>query len=61
MQKLLKSVHDACFFPVIADKATNAANQEQLSITVWFVDKSEPCERFLGFLKRDTGVTGEAT
>ena len=43
-QKLLKSVRDACFFSVIADEATDAANKEQLSITVRFVDKSEPCE-----------------
>lgn len=33
---------------------------EQLSITVRFVNKSEPCEKFLGFLKCETGISGEA-
>lgn len=59
-EKLLRSVRDGHFFSVIADEATDAANQEQLSITVRYVDNSEPCERILGFLHCDTGVTGEA-
>ena len=59
-QKLLKSIRDAGFFRVIADKATDAANQEQLFISIRFVEKSEPCERFMGFTRCATGITGEA-
>ena len=59
-QKVLKSVCDARFFSVIAGEATDAANHEQLSITIRFVNKNESCERFLGFLKCETGISGEA-
>ena len=59
-QKLLKYIRDAGFFTVIADEATDAANQEQLFVSIRFVEKSEPCERFMGFIRCATGVTGEA-
>ena len=59
-QKLLKSIRDAGFFSVIADEATDAANQEQLSVSIRFVENNEPCERFMGFIRCATGVTGEA-
>lgn len=59
-QNILQSVRDARFFSVIADEATDAANHEQLSITIRFVKNDEPCEKFLGFLKCETGVSGEA-
>ena len=45
---------------MIADEATDAANQEQLSVSIRFVEKSEPCERFMGFIRCATGVTDEA-
>ena len=50
----------ADFYSVIADEATDAANQEQLSITICYVGNDVPCEKFLGFLHCRTGVTGEA-
>ena len=59
-RKILQSIRDAGFYSVIADEATDAANHEQLSITIRFVHENEPCEKFLGFLKCETGVTGEA-
>ena len=57
-QKVVKSVHDARFFSVITDEATDAANHEQLSIAILFVNKNEPCGRFLIFLKCETGISG---
>ena len=58
--KILESVRKAGFYSVIVDEATDASNHEQLSITIRFVSNDCPCERFLGFLKCETGVTGEA-
>ena len=60
LERILKEIRDAGFYSVIADEATDAANQEQLSITVRYVKDGAPCERFLGFLKCQAGVTGEA-
>ena len=48
------------FFSVIADKATDVANFEQLSISMCIVDGETVCEKFLAFLKWEKGVTGEA-
>lgn len=58
--KILKSVRDAHFFLVIVDEATDAANLKQLSISVRFVSKEEICEKYLGLLKCETGVSGAA-
>ena len=58
--KLLVMVQIAGFFSVIADEATDAANDEQLSICVRFVDNGTPCEKFLAFHECHSGVTGEA-
>ena len=60
LDKILMSIRDAGFHSIIVDEATDAANHEQLSITIRYVNNDNPCERFLGFLKCDTGVTGEA-
>ena len=61
LEKILKEIRDAGFYSVIADEATDAANQEQLSITVQYdiVKDNAPCEKFLGFLWCQEGVTGE--
>ena len=59
-EKILKEICIAGFYSVIADEATDAANQEQLSITIRYVGNDVPCENFLGFLHCQTGVTGEA-
>ena len=48
-RKLLEMVQNAGFFSVIADKATDAANDEQLSICVCFVDNGTPCGAVPGF------------
>lgn len=47
-------------YSVIADEATDAANHEQLTITIRFVNKSEPCEKFLWLPRCETGITAEA-
>lgn len=44
---------------LMADKATDSANTEQLSISVRFFDGGSR-EKFLGFVLCESGVTGEA-
>ena len=57
--KILK-IQDARLFSVIADEATDSANEEQLSISIRFVEDGIPCEKFLGLHECRSGVTGEA-
>lgn len=45
---------------MIADEATDVANDEQLSISLRFVCNNEPCERFVAFHECMSGVTGSA-
>ena len=45
---------------MIADKGTDVANDEQLSISLHYLDDDGPQERFLGFHECQTGVSGEA-
>ena len=47
---------------MIADEATDVANDEQLSICFRFVnvDGGVPCEKFLAFHECQSGVTGMA-
>ena len=45
---------------MIADEATDSGNKEQLSISIRFVHDNKPCEKFLGFVKCENGVSGEA-
>ena len=45
---------------MIADEATDSANDEQLSISIRFVENGTPNEKFLGFHECRSGVTGEA-
>ena len=59
-RKLVEMVQRARFFSVIADEATDVANDEQLSICVRFVDGGSPHEKFLAFHECQSGVTGEA-
>ena len=58
--KLIKMIQKAGFFSVIADEATDVANDEQLSICICFVDCGLPCEKFLAFHECQSGVTGMA-
>lgn len=53
-------VQKAGFFSVIADEATDTANDEQLSVCVRFVDGGVLHEKFLAFHECQSGVTGEA-
>ena len=49
------------FFSVLADKASDCSNQEQLYLEIRFVDGSgEIREEFLGFLHCDFGLSGKA-
>ena len=57
--KILRKIRDAQFFSVIADEATDSASDEQLSISIRFID-GIPREKFLGFCECRSGVTGEA-
>ena len=58
--KILQRIRNAQFFSVIADEATDAASDEQLSISIRFVENGMPLEKFLCFHKCKSGVTGEA-
>ena len=59
-KKILDKIQRAGFFSVIADEATDTANDEQLSISIRFVDNGSPCEKFLAFHECQSGVSGEA-
>ena len=59
-RKVIQRIHEAGFYSIIADEATDSANQEQLSISVWYLEKGTPTERFLCFRKCQEGVCGEA-
>lgn len=50
-------IQKAGFFSVIADEA---ANDEQLSVCVHFVDGGLPHEKFLAFHECQSGVTDDA-
>ena len=57
---LLIKVQEAMFYSVIADEAADAANDKQLSICLGFVSGNLPCEKFLAFHERQSGITGSA-
>ena len=56
--KILENIHQACYFSVLADEATDVANEEQLSISIRYVDEGSPKEVFWGFSV--SGVTEQA-
>ena len=58
--KILHRIREAQFFSLIADEATDSANDEQLSISIRFVENGSPQEKFVGFHECQAGVTGEA-
>ena len=58
--KILEKVCQACYFSFIADEATDISNDEQLSISIRYLDEGSPREVFMEFHKCVTGVTGEA-
>ena len=62
LKNILKHVRAAQLYLIMADEATDAANDQQLSISVRYINHSSQRidERFLGFSECTTGVTGEA-
>ena len=60
-QKLTQEIKAAKFFTVCADRGTNVANKEQLSLIIRFVDQTGMIrEEFLEFVQCDTGTSGQA-
>ena len=60
-QSLLSAVQSSPFYSVIADEASDAANDEQLAISLRYINSNgEPQEKFLSFSECLTGVSGEA-
>ena len=58
--KILVKVRQAKYFSIIADEATDIANDEQLSICIRYVEEGVPQEKFIAFHECVSGVTGEA-
>ena len=59
---IIRKVHKAKWFSVIADEVTDVSNKEQLSLVVRYVDADTLLVRedLLGFLECDTGISGRA-
>ena len=47
--KILERVRQACYFSVLADEATDISNDEQLSISIHYLDEGSPNEIFMDF------------
>ena len=58
--KILAKVRQAKIFSIIADEATDMANDEQLSICIHYVEEGVPQEKFIAFHECVSGVMGEA-
>ena len=54
--KILAKVLQAKYFSIIADEATDVANDEQLSICIRYVEEGVPQEKFIAFHKCVSGV-----
>ena len=60
-KSILSAVQSSPFYSVIADEASDAANDEQLAISLrFFTENGEPQEKFLSFVECLSGVSGEA-
>ena len=59
-QKIIRKVHQAKWFSVIADEVTDISNKEQLSLVVRYIDLDTLLVRedLLGFVECDTGISG---
>lgn len=57
---ILAEIRKARFFSIMVDEATDAANDEQHTVSIHYVKPSTRCieERFLAFSECLTGVTG---
>ena len=61
LSKLTSEIQKAKYFSVLADEAADVSNTEQMPLVLRFVDdKSEIREAFMGFVRCDEGLTGEA-
>ena len=58
--KILAKIRQARYYSVIVDEATDVSNDEQLSISIQYVDDGTPTEVFVAFYECITGVTGRA-
>ena len=59
-KRILDDVREAKFYSVIADEAVDCANDEQLAISVRYVDcNCQPQEKFLTYSECTSGVTGK--
>jgi len=59
--RILDDIRQAKFYSVIADEASDSANDEQLAISIRYVDTSGNAQEwFLGFSECNSGVTGNA-
>ena len=59
-EKLLEEIQEAVFFTISADEVADAANKEQMSVVVRFVDKSNQIrEEFMGFVTCKEDTDGE--
>lgn len=58
--QIIAKVQAARWFTVVADEVTDAANKEQLSLVLRYVDPDELIVRedLVGFFECDTGITG---
>ena len=56
----MERIHQASYFSVLADEATDISNDEQLSISIRYLEEGSPKEVFMEFHKCITGVTGQA-
>ena len=57
--EILRQIQEVCFFSVITVESTDVANDEQLSISIRFLEDTVPSERFLAFIQCLSGVSGE--
>ena len=56
-----KHKKESFFFSILADEASDCSNQEQLSVSIRYVDSDCAIrEEFLGFLHCDLGLSGKA-
>lgn len=60
-RSIFSAVQSSSFYSIIADEASDSANDEQLVISLRYLTaKGEPQEKFLSFTECLSGVSGEA-
>ena len=56
----MQRIHEAGFLSVIADKAIDSVNYEQLSISVQYFENGLKYKRFIAFCECQEAVSGDA-